>query len=185
MKTKVLITILVVILGVPTVTLGGSVTLSLISGKTTVEALEILAGQIDAVAGRFSSIEEEQQQVKESVEQNIAEVEAIKSENQALKEQVSIQAEEFDTKKRCDELKQGGPRYVSTKQPIDDLYESLSKQQAVSFDIAYAEHVEGGGKVLSKDAFKEKWTEEHAFRQDWLDALEPYYAEYTSACLTE
>lgn len=74
MKTKIskkskiiIISILVGFIGFPTLTLGGSFTLSLIQGKSVDEAVQILAEQIDVLTGRVEKLESEQQKQEEKI----------------------------------------------------------------------------------------------------------------------
>ncbi|MFH1036483.1 MAG: hypothetical protein V1756_00230 [Patescibacteria group bacterium] len=57
---KILIGILTGVIGLPTVTLGGSLTVSLIQGKTLDEAVQILAEQIDSLISRIEVVEVKQ-----------------------------------------------------------------------------------------------------------------------------
>lgn len=61
MKAKsLLVSILIGIVGFPTIVLGGSFVSSLIDGKTIDEAVQILAEQIDSLIGRIEIIETKQ-----------------------------------------------------------------------------------------------------------------------------
>ena len=65
---KILIGILSGIIGLPTITLGGSFTVSLIQGKTVEEAVQILAEQIDSLIGRVGVLETKQIELAEEQE---------------------------------------------------------------------------------------------------------------------
>ncbi len=68
---KIALYSLVALVTLPTITLGSSLTVSLIQGKTPEEAVQILAEQIDTTLTRLSLVEEKQAQL----EQTVAEVE--------------------------------------------------------------------------------------------------------------
>src|SRR3989344_3987448 len=57
---KVTIVVITILLILPTVTLGGTFIVSLISGKTVEEAVQILAEQIDSLIGRVEVLESQQ-----------------------------------------------------------------------------------------------------------------------------
>lgn len=61
----IIIGILIGLIAFPTFTLGGTFVVSLIQGKTVEEAVQILAGQIDALIGRVEKIEIAKVELKE------------------------------------------------------------------------------------------------------------------------
>lgn len=65
MKSKqIIIGVIIAIMVFPAIALGGTFTASLISGKTTEEAIQILANQIDILIGRIEKIENRQTEVE-------------------------------------------------------------------------------------------------------------------------
>ncbi|MGD0576509.1 MAG: hypothetical protein ABSA74_00325 [Candidatus Staskawiczbacteria bacterium] len=56
----ILLGILIVIIGFPTVVLGGTFAVSLIQGKTVEQAIQILAEQMDSLIGRVGVLEQQQ-----------------------------------------------------------------------------------------------------------------------------
>jgi len=76
--TKLAIGALVVLLGVPSVALGGSFASSLIQGKTPAEAVEVIAEQVDVLFGRVQELETEQAKSAEDIE-------LLKEENERLR----------------------------------------------------------------------------------------------------
>lgn len=61
---KVLLSVVVGVLVLPTVSMGGSITVSLIEGQTPEESVQILAGQIDVVLSRLEIIEIKQGEIE-------------------------------------------------------------------------------------------------------------------------
>lgn len=57
---KLIVLILAIFLGIPSISLGGSFVVSLIQGKTPTEAVQILAGQIDFLINKIDSLENRQ-----------------------------------------------------------------------------------------------------------------------------
>jgi len=78
-----------VLLGVPSVSMAGSFTVSLIQGKTPAEAVQIIAEQIDLLTGRVASLEDKQAQLEADVSQNKSdtelEIERLNAENENLR----------------------------------------------------------------------------------------------------
>lgn len=58
---------LIGIVGLPTIALGGSLTTSLVQGKTPEEAVQVLAEQIDTVLARLELVENRQVELEEAV----------------------------------------------------------------------------------------------------------------------
>lgn len=93
---KILIGIIIGVFIFPTITLGGSFTISLIQGKSVEEAVQILAEQIDSLIGKVEVLEIKQI----SQEQTLGEQEQTLEELQGIIEQQQVaiiqQKEEFD-----------------------------------------------------------------------------------------
>jgi len=85
MKYKIILIVLALIVGFPTVALGGSFTVSLIQGKTPAEAVQIIAEQMDSLFGRVESLETQQIQTNESIDATQLEIERLKLENENLR----------------------------------------------------------------------------------------------------
>jgi len=84
---KVTFIIVVVIMAIPTIAVGSSVTISLIQGKGVPETINILAGQIDSVFGRVEEVENKQI----VQEQDIGEIQnIIEQQESALKIQQEL-----------------------------------------------------------------------------------------------
>ena len=107
MKYKILLIALVLIVGFPTVALGGSFTVSLIQGKTPAEAVQILAEQMDSLFGRVENLETQQVQTNESIDAAQLEIERLRLENANLKleaENIKNQVKSSEYKKDCEDL---------------------------------------------------------------------------------
>ena len=190
---KLAVLLLVVILGVPSVSAAASVASSLIQGKTPAEAMQILAEQIVALSGRVEQVENTQAQTQADISElqsNDAEIiEQQKAENEALRQQLETQQTQLEQQeqqreqdKQCEELSRAGSQFLPTKQPIKELYEALLRQNSVTLEAAYSEHVEGGGKVMSRDEFEAQWQDGKNNRDAKLAQLKPYYDEYVANC---
>ena len=83
---KILLGIIIGVFTLPTVTLGGSFTVSLIQGKSVEEAVQILAEQIDSLIGRVEVLETKQT----TQEQTIEELQNIIKQHQTEIEQEKI-----------------------------------------------------------------------------------------------
>lgn len=86
---KLAVIAVVVLLGVPSVSMAGSFVVSLVHGKTPAEAVQIIAEQIDVLTGRVASLEDKQAQLEADVSQNKndteLEIERLKLENENLR----------------------------------------------------------------------------------------------------
>ncbi len=85
MKYKIFIITLIVIVGVPTIALGSSLTVSLIQGKTPSEAVQVLTQQIDSLFGRIDNLETKQAETDKDITAAQLEIEYLKLENENLK----------------------------------------------------------------------------------------------------
>lgn len=78
-----------VLLGVPSVSMAGSFTVSLIQGKTPAEAVQIIAEQIDLLTGRVATLESKQAELEADVSKNKSdtelEIERLNAENENLR----------------------------------------------------------------------------------------------------
>lgn len=132
MKTKIYITVIFILIGLPVITSASSLAVSLVQGKTPTEAISILAGQIDSLLGRVELLESAQvettqtidilksdQEVSEQkIQQTNLEIEKLKLENENLRlknqsldiEATRISKQVIDSEKaigavgRCQEL---------------------------------------------------------------------------------
>lgn len=137
---KIAIAVLAVLVGVPTVSMAGSITTSLIQGKTPSEAISILAEQIDLLTGRVASLEDKQTQLEADVSQNKSdtelEIERLKLENENLRlktdEVLSGTAETRANearKKQCSELAaQINAKEQVVRAPFEEQIEPLRAQ---------------------------------------------------------
>jgi len=136
-----------VLLGVPSVSMAGSFTVSLIQGKTPAEAVQIIAEQIDLLTGRVASLEDKQAQLEADVSQNKSdteiEIERLNAENEnlrlkadaALTGTAETRASEA-RRKQCSELgaqiqtKENAVRapFEAQMKPIQDEIRALSVQ---------------------------------------------------------
>jgi len=66
---KILLGIIIGVFTLPTITLGGSFTVSLIQGKSVEEAVQILAEQIDSLIGRVEVLETKQKVQEQSMQE--------------------------------------------------------------------------------------------------------------------
>jgi chromosome segregation ATPase len=146
-KYIILIAIIGVILGLPTIALGGSFVSSLIQGKTPSEAVSIIAEQIDSLFGRVSNLETEQTAVN-------LEIERLKLENEnlrlkadtALSETAGVRTNET-RKAQCTSLaNQIYPKEDAVKQPfisritpLNAELRDLQIQRANTKDMSAAE----------------------------------------------
>ncbi len=137
---KLVVLGLSVLLGVPTVSMAGSFTVSLIQGKTPAEAVQIIAEQIDVLTGRVASLEGKQAQLEADVAQNKSdtelEIERLKLENENLR----LKADEALTgtadtranearRKQCSELgAQLGAKEEAVRAPFRDKEAPLNEQ---------------------------------------------------------
>lgn len=104
MKIKIIVIAIAIFIGLPSVVAGSSIVSSLIQGKSPMEAIEILANQIDNLLGRVTSLENSQ------VEQNI-EIEKLRLENENLKlqsENIKAEAKAMADKQECETLAEKG-----------------------------------------------------------------------------
>lgn len=191
---KLAIAMLAVLLGVPSVSAAGSIAASLIQGKTPAEAVQILAEQISSLTGRIEQVESAQVQTQTDIEElkdaDQALIDQQQAENEALRQQLADQQTQIEKQVaqrekdlRCEELSKAGSQYLPTKQPIKELYEALLRQNSVTLEESYTEHVDGGGKVLSRDDFEEQWQQGQQNQKDKLTQLKPHYDEYIAKCL--
>ncbi len=188
-KIKIATTVIVILICVPTIALGGSFANSLIQGKTPMEAIEIIAQQIDALTGRTVVIEERQDVLEDSLNTTESDIEKIKRENEELKSQIEEQKVRVDAQNEqrendlyCEELSKIGSKYLPTKQPIKELYEVLLSQNSVTYEEALKENLEGDAKVLSEPEFEIYWEKVKGMRDAKLSQLKPHYDEYMSKC---
>ncbi len=115
---KLAVFVLILFLGVPSVSMAGSFVVSLVQGKTPAEAVQIIAEQLDALIGRVQVLETQQVENTEDIEQSQLEIERLKLENENLRlknenlsqetERVAGQVAEnekaMDTVKQCEAL---------------------------------------------------------------------------------
>ncbi len=189
-KLKIVGITFAILIGLPIVALGGSFTNSLIQGKTPIEAIEIIAQQVDSLLGKTVIIEERQNVLENSLNTTESDIEEIKKENELLRSQiqeqkvrVDIQGEQRKNDIFCEELSKAGSKYLPTKQPLKELYEALLKQNSVTFETAYEEHKDNGAKVLSESEFRIEWQIGKNSRDEKIGQIKPYYDEYMSKCL--
>lgn len=83
-RKKLLIIILAIFLGLPSVSLAGSFVVSLIQGKTPAEAVQIIAEQLDSLLGRVDVLETKQDQTTARLALTDADIERLKLENANL-----------------------------------------------------------------------------------------------------
>lgn len=83
---KLAIAIVAILVGVPSVSLAGSFTTSLIQGKTPAEAVTVIAEQVDALFGRV-------QQLEATQTQNTDDIEELRAENARLQEELDLKAD--------------------------------------------------------------------------------------------
>lgn len=76
---KLAVLAVVVLLGVPSVSMAGSFVVSLTEGKTPAEAVQVIAEQLDALFGRVQELETEQAKSAEDIETLQEENERLKS----------------------------------------------------------------------------------------------------------
>ena len=180
---------LVTLLAIPTVAIGGSVTVSLIQGKSPSEAVQILAVQMDSLIGKTAEIEEKQIELERNLNDTTLIVDEVKEENEDLRTQLleekvrnDLQEEQREKDKYCEELAQVTSQFLPSKTPIDEAYESLLKQNSVTFEQAYDEHKDNGAKVLSESDFRAQWQIGKDSRDQKLAEMKPPYDEYVSNC---
>jgi len=179
----------VTLLAIPTVAIGGSVTVYLIQGKSPSEAVQVLAVQMDSLIGKTAEIEEKQIELEQNLNDTTLTVDEVKKENEALRTELleekirnDLQEEQREKDKYCEELALVTSQFLPTKNPIDEAYESLLNQNSVTFEQAYEEHKDNGAKVLSESDFRAQWQTGKDSRDEKLTAMKPYYEEYVSNC---
>jgi len=99
---KILSGVVIGVFAIPTIALGGSVTISLIQGKSVPEAIQILAQQIDSLVARVEVLETEQSSFGEQQE--------VLEGKQAKQEQIIQELETAITQQKAErqaELEQG------------------------------------------------------------------------------
>lgn len=191
---KILLILITIIIATPSVSAAGSITTSLLQGKTLEEAVNILGEQFDALTGRVEKIETAQVNTQEDVTDLREKTESIqeqqKAENEALRQQladqqklIEQQSQQREIDKYCEDLALAGSQYLPTKQNIKDLYEAILQQNQGTFADDYAEHTENGAKILSEEDFRANWKEGKSSQQETLQKLKPHYDEYTKLCL--
>lgn len=207
---KIFLVIFITIISIPAVTMAGSVTFSLMQGKTTSEAFEILANQIDSIFNRVSVLEEDfieleitNQELSEVTTSQADQISQLEAENQALRqqfeerdsavqEQLSNQAEEQERlralDKYCQELSQAGSKYFPTKQHIEPLYNALLRQASVPFEDAYNEYLDGERKPKTVEEYRKEWEIRNemmggnqSFEKDYAAYLEHFPKPQTKA----
>lgn len=136
---------LAILVGTPTVALGGSFVSSLIQGKTPAEAVTIIAEQLDQLFGRVAVLETKQEETDQSVEATQLEIERLRLENENLRlksenlsENASRDKQAVDTVNRCIPLEKQLTCYnsaLSSATPdlsIQDLPTSAPLDEVVS-----------------------------------------------------
>lgn len=148
---KIAIAVLAILVGVPTVSMAGSLTTSLIQGKTPSEAVSILAEQIDTLTGRVASLEDKQMEVE-------LEIEKLKLENENLRLKTdevltgTAQTRANEVRKaQCAELAaQIGEKEKVVRAPFETQIEPLQNQlRELSTSIRASETDTDGFKSLS------------------------------------
>ena len=120
---KVLIGLLMVVVGLPATTIAGSITASLIQGKTPSEAVYILAEQIDTLGSKIGLIESNQQQIQEDLE-------VLMQENENLKEQLDQKADVVVPPTESPECLAIKEKIAAKEQERDLVIAPLEKQKA-------------------------------------------------------
>jgi len=186
---KIIGIILVTLLAIPTVAIGGSVTVSLIQGKSPSEAVQILAVQMDNLIGKTAEIEEKQIELEQTLDDTTLIVDEVKKENEDLRTKLSeekirndLQEAQREKDKYCEELAQVTSQFLPVKNPIDETYKSLFTQNSVTFEQAYEEHKDNGAKVLLESDFRVEWQKGKDSRDQKLAEMKPSYDEYVSNC---
>ena len=183
---KIIIGLAIALIGVPTVAMAGSVTVSLIQGKTPAEAVLILAEQLDVLMGRVDQIEGTQVQIQADVDmlEETADqlFEQMQSENVLLREKIVEQEKKRQNNEYCEELSKIGSQYLPTKQHIKELYENLVAQNQSTFEDDYEAHKQNGAKVLSEKEYREQWEGARSGLNETITKLKPHYDEYVNNC---
>lgn len=189
---KLVAAAVVILLGVPSVSMAGSFTVSLVQGKTPAEAVQIIAEQIDLLTGRVASLEDKQAQLEADVSQNKSdtelEIERLKLENENLRlktdealtetaktragEARSAQCSELSAQIRIKEDTVSAPFEARIK-PIQDeirvLSVQLQKQNKSSVDSSNIEDYQAQLNALN-EAVKTTRAQINAKRGD-IDAI--------------
>lgn len=156
---KLIVLILAIFLGVPSVSLGGSFVVSLIQGKTPVEAVQIIAEQMDSLFSRVQVLETKQIETAQNIEQTNLEIERLKLENENLRlknenlnketdrvsQQVIENEKAIDIVKQCETLEK--PR-ICAKNSIE-----LANKQINSPDLLINATFEEVTRVIDKISY--------------------------------
>lgn len=134
LRKKLLIIILAVFLGLPSVSLAGSFVVSLIEGKTPAEAVQIIAEQVDSLLGRVDTLEVKQSETSLEIERLKLENENLRLKNENLgsesirvAQQVVENEKSVDAVNRCQVLEkprvcaQNGVEYANKLASAVDL----------------------------------------------------------------
>lgn len=106
-RKKLSILILVIFLGIPSVSLAGSFAVSLIQGKTPAEAVQIIAEQVDSLLGRVDTLEVKQSETALEIERLKLENENLRLKNESLgSESIRVAQQVIENEKSIDTVKQ-------------------------------------------------------------------------------
>ena len=196
---KLIVVILVIFFGIPSVSLGGSFVVSLIQGKTPAEAIQIIAEQFDVLFSRVQTLETQQTETNQNIEQTNLEIERLKLENENLRlknenlsketERVSKQVIEnekaIDVVKKCEALEkprvcaQNGIELANKQINSPDLSSSATFDEVISVidKVSY----------LNGSWYKKSQTDEMCWKFDYgnegdrCKSRESYIQEYNES----
>jgi len=97
---KILISVIIGLVAFPTIGLGSSIVVSLIQGKTPVEAVQILAEQIDSLVSRVGVVEvkqEEQEQTTSGIQSVVNQQQDIINQQEDLIEELQLLQQDSQT----------------------------------------------------------------------------------------
>ena len=143
MYKRILIGLLVLVIGVPSVSLAGSFTLSLIQGKTPSEALVVISEQIDFVTGRISQLEEQQENITRTVEET--------------KEQVNLLQDQLEEEPEVVPPSEPTPECLALKVQLEQLKEPVRalEEQIQTLERRYRDEEPGSVSCSSNDISEE------------------------------
>jgi chromosome segregation ATPase len=166
-----------VLLGVPSVSMAGSFTLSLIQGKTPAEAVQIIAEQIDLLTGRVATLETKQSDTELEIERLKLENENLRLKtDEVLSDTAETRANEA-RRRQCSEL----AAQIGTK---EDAIRSPFEVQIVPLEKQLRDLKAGNGTTVVADAETqallnrlEKGEELGDFTQEERDKIRTYQSQ--------
>jgi vacuolar-type H+-ATPase subunit I/STV1 len=166
---------LIGIVGLPTIALGGSLTTSLVQGKTPEEAVQVLAEQIDTVLARLELVESRQVELEEAVT-NVENTVASTSEAQkATEEALEGTSSEIDQLRTELEKEREKDAQEAFSQRCEDLKWAKGLGGKITIDKAYLDAV---AKTTSDNLLSQLKNDYEYEVNDYIEDSPEYYPDY-------